>query len=111
VGEYRPVNDIKEKINLVIIQTCMVFNFVNKTNHMEDQNQIKLNKATFKTNINCSGCVARVKVELDKVSGLTHWSVNTLSADKMLSVTMQGSAVDDVIRAVRTAGYHIEEIK
>ena len=40
----------------------------------------------FKTTINCSGCVAKVKPFLDKEVAIRQWSVDTDSFDKILSV-------------------------
>lgn len=33
----------------------------------------------FKTNINCSGCVAKVTPELNETEGIWHWNVDTNS--------------------------------
>ncbi|MBX7048252.1 MAG: hypothetical protein K1X40_03685 [Chitinophagales bacterium] len=66
---------------------------------------------TFKTNINCSGCVARVKIELEKLTELSHWSVNTMVPDKFLSVTAPEARMEEVISAVKRAGFNIEKIK
>lgn len=62
----------------------------------------------FKTNINCGGCVASVKPHLDNVEGICHWSVDTTSKDKILSVHSEGITEAEVIRKVQEAGYKIE---
>ena len=66
---------------------------------------------TFKTNINCSGCVARVTNVLDQADGICHWQVDTLSKDKILSVHSEGITEQEVIAAVQKAVYNIEPIK
>ena len=40
----------------------------------------------FKSNIKCSGCANTVKPFLDKVDGVTDWSVDFASQDKLLTV-------------------------
>lgn len=66
---------------------------------------------TFRTNINCSGCVARVTNVLDKEEGICHWQVDTLSKDKILTVHSEGITEEGVITAVQKAGFNIELIK
>lgn len=73
----------------------------NKVNHV----------FTFKTNINCSGCVARVSQVLDKAEGICHWQVDTLSKDKVLTVHSEGITENALIQVVQTAGFNIEHIK
>lgn len=65
----------------------------------------------FKTNIKCSGCIARVTPELDKTPGVKKWSVDILTPDKILSVDYEGNEPDSIISAVEKAGYKAEEIK
>ena len=64
----------------------------------------------FKTNINCSGCVATVKPHLDKAEGIGHWHVNTADKDKTLTVHSDGITKDQVIETVRQAGFRIEYV-
>lgn len=64
----------------------------------------------FKTNINCSGCVAQVKPYLESVEGIKHWEVDTQKPDKILSVS--GDVESDTIeQAVADAGFQIEPVK
>lgn len=62
----------------------------------------------FKTNINCSGCVAAVKPHLDNVQGIHNWEVDTANKDKVLTVTANDISPQDVMSAVQRAGYKIE---
>ena len=62
----------------------------------------------FKTNINCSGCVATVKPHLDKAEGVCHWDVDTTSKGKILSVHSEGITEEEVIQRVQEAGFKIE---
>ncbi|PVD51359.1 hypothetical protein DC498_15585 [Terrimonas sp.] len=64
----------------------------------------------FKTNINCSGCIASVKPFLDKAEGITQWDVNTTDKNKTLTVKSEGITVQQVIDTVQKAGFKIESI-
>ena len=65
----------------------------------------------FKTNINCSGCVATVSPALDGLKGIQHWEVDTANPDKVLSVktedNLEAAAVIDVLKQ---KGYRAEKI-
>ncbi|MFZ1611037.1 MAG: heavy-metal-associated domain-containing protein [Chitinophagales bacterium] len=63
---------------------------------------------TFKTNINCSGCVAEVTPFLNDADGICHWDVNTENKDKILSVHSEGITEQEVIQKVQEAGFKIE---
>lgn len=65
----------------------------------------------FKTNINCSGCVASVKPFLDQAPGLCHWDVDTSNKDKVLTVSSDGITEQEVIETVQKAGFKIEPVK
>ena len=62
----------------------------------------------FKTNINCSGCLAQVTPELNAAEGVCHWEVDLESKDKILSVHSEGITEEEVIKAVKKAGFDIE---
>ena len=64
----------------------------------------------FKTNINCGNCVARVKPFLDKVEGISNWSVDTDNPDKILTVESLGATSDQIIDAVENVGFDIEKV-
>ena len=64
----------------------------------------------FKTNINCSGCVASVTPSLNKAVGENKWQVDTQNPDKILTVSGEGVSKVEVIKAVEKAGYKAEEI-
>lgn len=67
-------------------------------------------KLKFKTNINCSSCVARVTPFLNQVPGVQEWRVDTENKDKILHINGDVSA-EEVIKAVKEAGYDIEQQK
>lgn len=64
----------------------------------------------FKTNINCSGCVATVTPVLNDTDGISHWEVDTTSKDKVLTVASEGITGQEVIEAVQKAGFKITEL-
>ncbi len=64
----------------------------------------------FKTNINCSGCVAKVTPALNEASGIVHWEVNTNSKEKILTVQSGGITQEQVMEVVKKSGFQITAI-
>ncbi|WP_345232892.1 heavy-metal-associated domain-containing protein [Olivibacter ginsenosidimutans] len=64
----------------------------------------------FKTNINCGGCIASVKLHLDKAAGVSEWKVDTDNKDKVLTVKADGITEQEVIDTVQKAGFKIEPL-
>lgn len=60
----------------------------------------------FKSNINCSGCVAKVTPFLDETAGAGNWQVDTNQPDKPLTITSD-VLPEAVIAAVKKAGFSI----
>lgn len=69
-----------------------------------------MKKVQFKTNINCSGCIASVTPFLNIVDNVISWKVDTDNPDKILEVELEDENVEDVINAVRKAGYSIDQL-
>lgn len=65
---------------------------------------------TFKTNINCGGCIAKVTPSLDEVKGISNWNVDTENKNKILTVVSDGITESEVIDTVQKAGFKIETI-
>ncbi|WP_165023281.1 heavy-metal-associated domain-containing protein [Dysgonomonas sp. ZJ279] len=65
---------------------------------------------TFKTTINCGGCVAKVTPVLNASKGIESWTVDTENKDKVLSVTSNGITEKEIIDTVQKAGFKIERI-
>jgi copper chaperone len=63
----------------------------------------------FKTNIKCSGCVAKVTPFLNEALGNENWNVDYNNPEKILTVTGQKDTAK-VIDALTKAGYKGEEI-
>lgn len=64
----------------------------------------------FKTNIKCTGCVAKVTDQLDEYAGENAWEVDVTSPEKILTVQADGTSADTIISAVKAAGFSAERI-
>lgn len=65
----------------------------------------------FKTNINCSSCVAKVTPFLNDAEGVENWEVDTTNREKILTLKSQGITEQEVIEVVQKAGFKIELLK
>jgi len=63
---------------------------------------------TFKTNINCGGCVEKVTPFLNASKNIAEWKVDTANKDKILSVNPDGISESEIIDLVQKAGFKIE---
>lgn len=68
-------------------------------------------KTKFRTTFKCSGCVENATPHLDEVVGADNWSVDLESPEKVLIVTKEDVTEDQVIEAVKKAGYSVERIR
>ena len=64
---------------------------------------------SFKTNINCGSCVAKVTPVLDEKFGKSNWSVNTGDPKKILKVHGENLSEEEVIQAVNDTGDRAEK--
>lgn len=62
----------------------------------------------FKTNINCSSCLAKATPYLNEESSISQWEVNTQTADKVLTVSGENLVKEKVKEAVERAGFIIK---
>lgn len=62
----------------------------------------------FKTNIRCSECIASVKPHLDAAKGIWYWEVDINNKNNVLSVKSAGITEEEVMEAVKHAGFRIE---
>ena len=65
----------------------------------------------FKTNINCSNCVAKVTPFLDKKAGKGSWSVDTESDDKILTVDNNELTAEEIVKTIKRTGFEANPIK
>ncbi len=63
----------------------------------------------LKTNIMCGSCIAKVTPVLNEEIGEGNWKVDTQNPKKILTVLTE-SNLNDVIKAVKKAGYKAEEL-
>lgn len=71
---------------------------------------MEMKKLQFKTNINCGGCIAKVKPGLDNAKGIREWNVDTDNPDKILTVQSDGITADEVIAIVQSKGFKAETL-
>ena len=65
----------------------------------------------FKTNINCSSCVAKVTPVLDANAQVTHWQVDTEIPEKILTIQGENVDAEELIHSLKKIGYRAEIIK
>lgn len=65
---------------------------------------------TFKTNINCAGCVAKIEPVLNTTASINEWSVDTAHADKILSVSTDSLSSQEIMTIVLGIGFNIQVI-
>ena len=69
-----------------------------------------MNTYKFKTNINCSGCVAKVTPVLNENKDIKEWNADTATPDKILTVQTENLTAEQVREIVNKAGYKAEKI-
>ncbi len=66
---------------------------------------------TYKTDIKCGGCLAKVAPYLNETFGQGNWKVDTSSQEKLLTVDIQEELDDEAVkRTVAKAGFFAEPI-
>lgn len=69
-----------------------------------------MNIYKFKTNINCGGCIASVTPHLNGNKNINDWKVDTSSPDKVLTVSSESLAQEELKAIIAKAGFNAEEI-
>lgn len=59
----------------------------------------------FKTNINCSNCLAKVTPVLNANPKIDKWDVDLQSEDRILTVESEDITADEVFKTVIKAGF------
>lgn len=59
----------------------------------------------FRTNIQCSGCLAKVKPVLDAETQIDQWQVDLQSADRILSVDTTALTPADISHILDGVGF------
>ncbi len=63
---------------------------------------------SFKTNINCLGCVHEIKPHLDKLEqsqDIDHWKVDLNNSDNLLTIETSNMTREEVEDVIQTAGF------
>lgn len=69
-----------------------------------------MKEIAFKTNINCSGCVARITPLLNEIKAVKSWNVNIQDPAKILTVQAEENIESAITDAVKKAGFTIEKV-
>jgi copper chaperone len=69
-----------------------------------------MNTFKYKTNINCGSCIKSVTPFLNELDNVEEWRVDTDNPDKILTVEIDDEDSNAVIKAVKIAGFSIEEL-
>lgn len=64
----------------------------------------------FRTNINCSGCVAKITPVLNNKEEIKEWNVDTANPSKVLTVKTGSLNEDEVKEIVAKAGFKAESL-
>lgn len=67
-----------------------------------------MKQKSFKTNIMCAACVAKVKPALDAANFITAWEVNINTPEKKLTVTTNATTAQ-IAEVLGNVGYKILE--
>lgn len=62
----------------------------------------------FKTNIQCSSCVAKVTPTLNNEAKIDNWNVDTTNKNKILTIQTNTLGTNQIIDLVKSAGYNAE---
>lgn len=69
-----------------------------------------MNKLTFKSNINCDACVAKVTPILNENTNIKNWEVDTQNPDKILTVEGENINTSKLVLSLEEIGYKIESL-
>lgn len=64
----------------------------------------------LKTNLNCGGCVSKVKSDLDNAEGISEWNVDTANSDKILTIKSEGITEEEVVAIIKRKGFKAEPL-
>jgi len=107
---YRTVNLINQTKNYTTVWNGIMLKFALLLNNGLNFQDMEKKAFQFRTNINCGGCVASVKLHLDKAEGICEWDVDIASKDKILTVKTEGIAAEQVSDIIKKAGFKAEAL-
>jgi copper chaperone len=65
---------------------------------------------TFKTTINCNGCIEKVTPALNALAGEKNWDINISDPKKILSIQSDALTDEEVIIKLKAAGFNAERM-
>lgn len=65
---------------------------------------------TFKSNINCSGCLSKVSPILNKNDQITNWNVDLENPNKILTVETNSLEHADIRMILEEIGFSVNEV-
>lgn len=69
-----------------------------------------MNTYQFRTNINCSGCVAQITPYLDANNEIKSWKVETGKPEKILTIETDHLSGEMIETIVKNAGFKAERL-
>jgi copper chaperone CopZ len=69
-----------------------------------------MKEVQFKTNLNCGGCVSKVKADLDANKDILEWKVDTENPNKILTVKGNDLNEAEVVKIIQSKGFTAEQI-
>ncbi|NJN42794.1 MAG: hypothetical protein HC811_11740 [Flammeovirgaceae bacterium] len=70
-----------------------------------------MNELKFKTNINCTGCLAKVTPILNAEKSIENWNVDLATENRILTVNASGMEANTVKDLVQKAGFWAVELQ
>lgn len=69
-----------------------------------------MKKYQFKSDIKCTGCMAKVAPFLDKHSAIKKWDVDIFTPQKVLTVESDDLTEEEIKNLVKEAGFNAQPI-
>jgi len=76
--------------------------------YQETKKKKNMKTLKFKTDIKCSGCLARVMPHLNNLAGKNTWRVDLLNPEKTLTVESNEIDSIEIIETINKAGFKAE---
>ncbi len=65
----------------------------------------------FQTNVKCGGCIATVTPFLNQEKGITKWSVDLSSPQRIMTIETEELSSDEIVEIMKKAGYQASPIE
>ena len=74
-------------------------------NHSDGSETRFMNTLTFKTNVNCEGCLKQITPYLNEAQTISDWNIDLSNPEKTLTAVAENLDAEEVISIVKEAGY------